>query len=135
MTIGHALYRPDTGKLSWARAGHGPALLRKADTGEVIQLFGDGFPVGFLADSQYELIEHQLEPGDFVVLFTDGLTEAQNRAMEQFGIERLCEAMAQLPTNLRAGEMVGRIIDAFSDFLEDRLLKDDVTLVLLKREL
>jgi hypothetical protein len=42
--------------------------------------------------------------------------------------------MAQLPTNLRAGEMVGRIIDAFSDFLEDRLLKDDVTLVLLKRE-
>jgi serine phosphatase RsbU (regulator of sigma subunit) len=134
MTIGHALYRPDTGKLSWARAGHGPALLRRADTAEVVQLYGDGFPIGFLADSQYELIEHQLEPGDFVVLFTDGLTEAQNRAMEQFGIERLCEAMAQLPTNLRAGEMVGRIIDAFSDFLEDRLLKDDVTLVLLKRE-
>jgi serine phosphatase RsbU (regulator of sigma subunit) len=55
--------------------------------------------------------------------------------MEQFGIERLCDAMTKLPTNLRAGEMVGRIIDTFADFLEDRLLKDDVTLVLLKREL
>jgi serine phosphatase RsbU (regulator of sigma subunit) len=135
MTIGHALYRPDTGQLQWARAGHGPALLRRASTREVIQLMGDGFPVGFVPDATYEMIEEKLEPGDCIVLFTDGLTEAQNRSMEQFGLDKLCAAISELPENLRAGEMVGRIVDSFSDFLEDRLLKDDVTLVLLKREL
>jgi serine phosphatase RsbU (regulator of sigma subunit) len=134
MTIGHALYKPDTGQLKWARAGHGPALLRRAASSEVVQLFGDGFPIGFLPDTTYELVEANLAPGDFMVLYTDGLTEAQNPSMEQFGLERLCSVMSGLPANLRAAEMVGRIIDAFSDFLEDRLLKDDVTLVLLKRE-
>jgi sigma-B regulation protein RsbU (phosphoserine phosphatase) len=135
MTIGHALYRPDSGQLLWSRAGHGPALLRRAATREVVQLMGDGFPIGFVPDATYQLIEERLLPGDCIVLFTDGLTEAQNRAMEQFGIDRLCAAISELPENLRAGEMVGRIVDALSDFLEDRMLKDDVTLVLLKREL
>lgn len=134
MTIGHALYKPDTGEIKWARAGHGPALVRRSASSEVIQLYGDGFPIGFLPDAQYQTIEAQLEPGDFMVLFTDGLTEAQNPAMEQFGLERLCAVMSELSPTLKAGEMVGRIIDAFSDFLEERLLKDDVTLVLLKRE-
>jgi serine phosphatase RsbU (regulator of sigma subunit) len=135
MTIGHALYRPDTGQLLWSRAGHGPALLRRAATKQVTQLMGDGFPIGFVPDAQYQLIEEKLEPGDCLVLFTDGLTEAQNRAMQQFGLDQLCQTIAQLPDNLRAGEMVGRLVDALSDFLEERMLKDDVTLVLLKREL
>jgi serine phosphatase RsbU (regulator of sigma subunit) len=134
MTIGHALYQPATGQLKWARAGHGPALVRRAASSQVIQLFGDGFPIGFLPGATYELVEAHLEPGDFMVLYTDGMTEAQNPSMEQFGLERLCSVISELPTNLKAGEMVGRIIDAFSDFLEERLLKDDVTLVLLKRE-
>jgi sigma-B regulation protein RsbU (phosphoserine phosphatase) len=135
MTIGHALYKPDTGEVRWARAGHGPALLRRAGSKEVIQLFGDGFPIGFIDRAKYQLVKEKLQPGDFLVLYTDGLTEAQNRAMQQFGLDNLCAILSELPTNLRAGEMVGRIIDAFSDFLDDRLLKDDVTLVLLKREI
>lgn len=134
MTIGHALYKPDSGEVRWARAGHGPALVRRAASKEVIQLYGDGFPIGFLDGATYQLVTERLEPGDCMVLYTDGLTEAQNRAMRQFGLDKLCSVLAELPSNLRAGEMAGRIMDTFSDFLEDRLLKDDVTLVLLKRE-
>lgn len=134
MTIGHALYKPDTGEVRWARAGHGPALLRRAATREVVQLYGEGFPIGFIDDAKYQLVSDRLQPGDVMVLYTDGMTEAQNRAMRQFGLENLCAVLKELPTTLPAGEMVGRIIDAFADFLEDRLLKDDVTLVLLKRE-
>jgi serine phosphatase RsbU (regulator of sigma subunit) len=134
MTIGHGLYRPETGRLTWARAGHGPALLRRSASSEVIQLYGDGFPIGFLDETTYERVEAHLEPGDFIVMYTDGMTEAQNPLMQQFGLERLCAVMSRIPANLKAGEIVGRIIDEFSDFLEDRLLKDDVTLVLLKRE-
>jgi sigma-B regulation protein RsbU (phosphoserine phosphatase) len=80
------------------------------------------------------LIRDQLQPGDLLILYTDGLTEAQNRSMEQFGLERLCRVIADTPDNLSSGKIVERIIDALADFLDERLLKDDVTLLLLKRE-
>jgi serine phosphatase RsbU (regulator of sigma subunit) len=135
VTTGHVLYNPDSGDLQWARAGHGPALLRRAATGKVSQLFGDGFPIGFVEGSQYELVRDRLDPGDALILYTDGLTEAQNRDMEQFGLERLSEAFSQLSASLSAAQMITEIIELFALFLDDRLLKDDVTLLLLKREL
>jgi serine phosphatase RsbU (regulator of sigma subunit) len=134
VTTGHVLYNPETGDLQWARAGHGPALLRRAATGKVSQLFGDGFPIGFVEGAQYELVRDRLDPGDALILYTDGLTEAQNRDMEQFGLERLSEAFSQLSASLTAAEMITEIIDLFALFLDDRLLKDDVTLLLLKRD-
>jgi serine phosphatase RsbU (regulator of sigma subunit) len=54
--------------------------------------------------------------------------------MEQFGLERLSEAFSQLSASLTAAEMITEIIDLFALFLDDRLLKDDVTLLLLKRD-
>jgi sigma-B regulation protein RsbU (phosphoserine phosphatase) len=134
ITTGHVLYKPDTGEVLWARAGHGPALVRRKATGRVEQLYGEGFPIGFLSGEPYELIRDHLQPGDLLILYTDGLTEAQNRAMEQFSLERLCQVIADTPDGLSSGKIVGRIIDALADFLDERLLKDDVTLLLLKRE-
>jgi serine phosphatase RsbU (regulator of sigma subunit) len=134
ITTGHVLYKPDSGEVLWARAGHGPALVRRKVTGRVEQLYGEGFPIGFISGEPYELIRDQLQPGDLLILYTDGLTEAQNRSMEQFGLERLCRVIADTPDNLSSGKIVERIIDALADFLDERLLKDDVTLLLLKRE-
>jgi sigma-B regulation protein RsbU (phosphoserine phosphatase) len=135
VTTGHVLYNPETGDLQWARAGHGPALLRRAATGKVQHLFGDGFPIGFVEGARYDLVRDRLEPGDALILYTDGLTEAQNRDMEQFGLERLSEIFSSLSESLSAARMICDIIDLFALLLDDRLLKDDVTLVLLKREL
>lgn len=134
ITTGHALYKPDTGEVLWARAGHGPALLRRKATGRVEQLYGEGFPIGFASGEPYELVRDQLQPGDLLILYTDGLTEAQNRSMEQFSLERLCKVITEIPDGLSAGKMVEWIIDALARFLDERLLKDDVTLLLLKRE-
>ncbi|MFN4895339.1 MAG: PP2C family protein-serine/threonine phosphatase [Pseudomonadota bacterium] len=134
ITTGHALYRPDSGEVLWARAGHGPALVRRKATGRVEQLYGEGFPIGFVSGEPYELVRDYLHPGDLLVVYTDGLTEAQNRAMEQFSLERLCQVIADIPDGLSAGKMVEWIIDALARFLDERLLKDDVTLLLLKRE-
>jgi len=134
ITTGHVLYNPDSGEVLWARAGHGPALVRRKATGRVEQLYGEGFPIGFLSGEPYELIRDRLQPGDLLILYTDGLTEAQNRSMEQFGLERLCQVISGTPDNLSSGKIVERIIDALADFLDERLLKDDVTLLLLKRE-
>ena len=135
VTTGHALYRPDTGDVQWARAGHGPALVRRQATGRVEQLYGEGFPIGFVSGEPYELVQDRLEPGDLLILYTDGLTEAQNRAMEQFSLERLCQVISEIPEGLTSGKMVEWIIDALARFLDGRLLKDDVTLLLLKREM
>jgi serine phosphatase RsbU (regulator of sigma subunit) len=134
ITTGHVLYKPDTGEVLWARAGHGPALLRREATGRVEQLYGEGFPIGFVSGESYELVRDQLLPGDLLILYTDGLTEAQNRSMEQFGLERLCQVISDIPDNLSSGKIVEGIIDALADFLDERLLKDDVTLLLLKRK-
>ena len=134
VTAGHAVFNATTGDLWWARGGHGPALIRRHDTKEVVQLFGDGFPIGFIADGEYELIHDTLNPGYAVLFFTDGLTEAQNLAMDQFGIDRLAHTFSTADDNASAQQMVSYIIDSFSVFLEGRLLKDDVTLLLLKRD-
>ncbi len=134
ITTGHVLYKPDSGEVLWARAGHGPALVRRKSTGRVEQLYGEGFPIGFVSGEPYELIRDRLQPGDLLILYTDGLTEAQNRSMEQFGLERLCQVISNVPDTLSSGKIVERIIDALADFLDERLLKDDVTLLLLKRE-
>lgn len=134
ITTGHALYKPETGEVLWARAGHGPALLRRKATGRVEQLYGEGFPIGFASGEPYELVRDHLQPGDLIILYTDGLTEAQNRSMQQFSLERLCRVIAEIPDGLTAGKMVEWIIDALARFLDERLLKDDVTLLLLKRE-
>ena len=134
ITTGHVLYKPDTGEVSWARAGHGPALLRRRGSGRVEQLYGEGFPIGFVSGEPYELVKDQMQPGDLLILYTDGLTEAQNPSMEQFSLERLCRVISEIPEELSAGKMVEYIIDALADFLDERLLKDDVTLLLLSRE-
>jgi sigma-B regulation protein RsbU (phosphoserine phosphatase) len=134
MTMGTCLYDPATGRVQWARAGHGPALILKRASNEVTQLLGNGFPLGFVAEASYELIEHTLEPGDALLLYTDGVTEAQNRDMKQFGVERLSAALTAAPSKGGSGEVLRFIVDAFTTFLEGRLLKDDVTLMLLRRE-
>jgi sigma-B regulation protein RsbU (phosphoserine phosphatase) len=135
VTAGHVVYNAATGDLLWARGGHGPALIRRHDTKEVVQLYGDGFPIGFIAGGDYELVRAKLNPGDALVLFTDGLTEAQNLAADQFGIDRLAQTFSEVDGDVSAQHMVSYIIDSFSAFLEGRLLKDDVTLVLLKRSI
>jgi serine phosphatase RsbU (regulator of sigma subunit) len=134
MTMGTCLYDPATGRVQWARAGHGPALILKRSSHQVTQLLGNGFPLGFVAETSYELIEHTLEPGDALLLYTDGVTEAQNRDMKQFGVERLSAALSAAPSKGGSGEVLRSIVDAFTRFLEGRLLKDDVTLMLLRRE-
>jgi hypothetical protein len=81
VTMVSCLYDPDTGKVQFARAGHPPAILIRSRTREAVQLLGDGFAVGFFDDSEYSLVEDVLEPGDILFMYTDGISEAQNRSM------------------------------------------------------
>jgi len=121
---------PQTGAVEFEGAGHPPALLLRAATGDVERLVGDGLPVGVVPEAEYKLHTAELHPGDVLVVYTDGLLEARDDEHSQFGEERLIAA-------LRA------CADGSADQVADWLLaavrghsavqSDDRTLVALKR--
>jgi sigma-B regulation protein RsbU (phosphoserine phosphatase) len=133
VTMGSCLYDPSTGALRWARAGHPPALLLRRSSQTVAQILGDGFAVGFFEDSTYALVEDRLEVGDAVLMFTDGITEAQDRSGDAFGLQRLSEALLASNPEASCSDILLSILDVFDEFRGERLIRDDVTLLLLKR--
>lgn len=133
VTMGSCLYDPKTGGLRWARAGHPPAMIFRREKGLVDHLRGDGFAVGFFEDSRFSVVEDCLQVGDALLLFTDGITEAQDRSGEAFGQHRLAEALASTAPESSCAEMLASILDNFDRFRGERLIRDDVTLLLLKR--
>lgn len=133
VTMGSCLYDPSSGHLSWSRAGHPPALLLRRSTSQVAKLLGEGFAVGFFEDSSYSLSEDLLEVGDALIMFTDGITEAQDLSGEAFGLERLAAALLATSAEQSSADMLRMVLDAFDTFRGERLIRDDVTVVLLKR--
>ena len=133
VTMSAFRYDPDSGRVSAARAGHPPALvLHQADL-QVEQLRGDGFAIGFFEDSQYNQIEARLEVGDLITVFSDGLIEAQNRSQEMYGIERMSAVLRTVAGEENSARVMERILTDFENFLDGRLLKDDLTLLVLRR--
>lgn len=132
VTMGLCRYFPESGELQWCRAGHPPALLVRG-TGEHRLITGEGFPIGFIDDATCEMQRERLEPGDVLLLVTDGVTEVQNRAMQVFGTERLVEVLRKRSADATAAQIVRDVVDAIDTFREGRILKDDATLLLLKR--
>jgi len=127
------LYDPGTGHLDYARAGHPPGLWLSRKSGEVIQLKSDGFPFGFFAMSEYGHGELSLEINDVLIVYTDGLPEAQDRNGISYGYERPSRLLASLGPDLSSAEMLSALLEDFDSFREGRALKDDVTMILLKR--
>jgi phosphoserine phosphatase RsbU/P len=79
----------DRAVLRYALAGHPPPLLRKAATGDIIELQEGGLVLGLFPDASYPMAEVGFEPGDRVVLYTDGVTEARDGSGEWFGDREL----------------------------------------------
>jgi sigma-B regulation protein RsbU (phosphoserine phosphatase) len=96
-------------------------------------MLGDGFAVGFFEDSSYMLVEDTLEVGDALLMFTDGITEAQDRSGDAFGLQRLSEALLGSDKTSSCSDILRHILDIFDQFRGERLIRDDVTLLLLKR--
>ena len=118
------------GHLTFANAGHCAPILVRAN-GETEKLATTSMPVGLIAEAKFGLGERELQPGDRLVLYTDGVTEAQNPAGDFFGRRRLREAIREAH-NGSAGQMHDGIQKAILDFTAGAEQADDVTLVVME---
>ena len=133
VTVFYGLLHPRSGSFTYANAGHNPPLWLNVRSGVVQRLHQHGMALGVLQD--VPLSEHviQIEPGDVLALYTDGVTEALNVDGEEFGVERL-EAVVQAHVDRSAEEIVAAIELAVDEFVGSEPPFDDFTLVVLKRD-
>ncbi len=123
------LLRPD-GQLQFVNAGHNPALLVRGDA-EPKRLIGGGMPLGLFADRDYEVQTVQLNDDDVVVVFSDGITEANNPAEEEYGEEALASVVVA-ERHQNAAVMGKAVFDAVSAFSTGAPQHDDLTLMIIK---
>ena len=119
-------------KIHYVNCGHNPALLFRSKTGTLTPLNSSCPPIGLSLEEVCELASADLSPGDVVVLYTDGVTEAQNRLGEEFGMERL-SATVRRGSSLSAEDLMVDIYNTAADFCGDDF-NDDVTVVVVKCE-
>jgi len=118
------------GQIEFVNAGHpSPILLR---CGQISEPFAEGsFPLGMMPEANYHVARMQLEPGDTLVLFSDGVTEAENPDQQLFGVPRLRKALeGQHGTSLN--QLQKALLDSVEDFARGADQADDITLVLLR---
>ncbi|MBK9216133.1 MAG: SpoIIE family protein phosphatase [Chloracidobacterium sp.] len=122
---------PATGDLRFINAGHNPPVLGRAD-GTVEQLESGGLPLGIMPFSEYEAGTVSLGKGDALVIYSDGVSEANNLAEEEFGLERL-SAVIKANIAASASGIRDKVESALSEFTGTAPANDDITLVIVKR--
>jgi phosphoserine phosphatase RsbU/P len=130
-TFFYGSYDPATRRLEYVNAGHNPPFVFRASTGEALRLEGGGPVVGLLPEAVFEAQSVTLEPGDLLVAYTDGVSEAMNGQDEEWGEDRMAEAVeadaAAAPETVVKTLMAGA--DAFASGAPQH---DDMTLVVAR---
>jgi len=134
VTAFYAVWDPASGRVAYASAGHNPPLLVRCVDGRVVELHSRGIALGVI--NQIDIEEHQitLQPGDVLVAYTDGVTEAMQADYTEWGIDRL-RATLESTCAETAEAMLENILSAIDEFVGDAPQNDDMTLWLLKREM
>src|SRR5437764_6058877 len=131
VTLFYADLDPKTGALAFLNAGHNPPLIVHAG-GTMEQLAAGGLPLGIMADADFREGNTKLLPGDVLVIYSDGVSEALNPGGEEFGPTRVYECVARNLDASAAG-IRDRIESALTKFSQGTPAGDDITLVICKR--
>ncbi len=126
------LHLSDDGRIRYANAGNQRPLLYRGASDDFIDLGAPGFPLGIDSLVPYSSAEERLASGDFLLLYTDGLTDANNSRFAFFGRERLLATLREA-RRLPAPEMRARLRLAVEEFIGATPPYDDVTFVLARR--
>lgn len=131
---------PESGKAVYVSAGHGDCLLLRAN-GEVEKFDSTGLPLGMMESSMLEMLgknyeeKHlQLNSGDLLALYSDGVTEAYDIGENEWGDENLIQCLRPI-VETNAENIVGEVFTAIDDFAQTAPQHDDITLMILKRNL
>jgi serine phosphatase RsbU (regulator of sigma subunit) len=131
VTLFYAELDPKDGSLAFLNAGHNPPLIVHAG-GTMEQLAAGGLPLGIMSNADFREGKTKLHPGDVLVIYSDGVSEAVNPKGEEFGPTRLYETVSRNLDASAAG-IRDRIESALTKFCQGTPAADDITLVICKR--
>lgn len=131
ITMMHSKYNKENKTLYYSNAGHNPLVVYRASTDSIELHTVKGVAIGFLEEYKYRQGEIQLNKGDIVIFYTDGITETENSNKEMFGLERLKEVIYN-NKNKSPKELRKVILESINRFRKDYEQTDDLTFVILK---
>jgi sigma-B regulation protein RsbU (phosphoserine phosphatase) len=131
VTAFYGIYDPARRQLTYASAGHNPPRLKHCGDGSLASLDGvGGIPLGISERETYEETVQPLKPGDQIVFYTDGVTEAHNAAGEMFGLARLDQALAGC--RHEAAELLEVVLQKVAAFTAGQPVEDDRTVLVAR---
>ena len=131
ITMLYMKYEPERRRLTYANAGHNPAILLRSPDGQPTMLDADGLILGALRNVDFEERTVDLAPGDLLLLYTDGVTEAQNATGDFYGVERLIASVRQ-HKKLELEDVLKAVLEDTRRFCGDHPLEDDIAMVVMK---
>jgi sigma-B regulation protein RsbU (phosphoserine phosphatase) len=133
ITVFYGILEPEKNELVYSNAGHNPAIHLKAGNGEMTLLKNTGMPLGLYDDQNWQQRNIQLDPGDMVIMYTDGVTDAQNPLNELYGMERFSKTI-QANRKCPPAELENLVLEDIDRFLDGAPQPDDMAMVILRRD-
>jgi sigma-B regulation protein RsbU (phosphoserine phosphatase) len=131
ITAFYAVYNPRDRSLTYASAGHNPPRLKRCQDGTLLALDrSDGFALGVMADATFEECVLQLQPGDQIIFYTDGITDAHSPDGKMFGTRRLDQALEDC--TLEASALLDSVLRSVEEFADGCPADDDRTLIVAR---
>ena len=123
---------PESGRIVYINAGHNPPFFGR-DDGTLIPLLTSGLPFGVKADTQYQAGELYLQKGEYLYLYTDGVTEAMDAHDQEFGEENLKLSLHEHPRPLQAQSLMEHVVKTIQNFRGETPQNDDLTMAVITR--
>jgi len=133
ITVFYGILGLEKNELVYSNAGHNPAIHLKAVNGEMALLKNTGMPLGLFDDQDWQQRNIQLGPGDLVIMYTDGVTDAQNPLNELYGMERFSKTI-QANRKCPPAELEKLVLEDIDRFLDGAPQPDDMAMVILRRD-
>ena len=132
ITLFMAILDPSDGTLTYVNAGHNFPFILRTQQSSIQPLASTGLPLGMFDGVEFQQETVKLEPSEYLVLYTDGVTEAMNKSFDEYGESRLRQVMIGSSDKSASG-FLGVIVSDVEKFVAGEPQSDDITMVVLKR--
>ncbi|MCG3208494.1 MAG: hypothetical protein FOGNACKC_02099 [Anaerolineae bacterium] len=132
VTLFMGLFDVTTGTLTYMNAGHNPPFFSSNGGPFSLMAVPKGILLGITETAQYQVARHTFQPGDMLVLYTDGVTEAENPQHEFFSVDRACATLQSVPPNADITLVIKTLSDAVAHFSRGMPQSDDITMLALR---